>query len=86
MHTMKDDDESSRSKALMRQRYIRPADAHIYGLSRSTLYNLIRDGLVRTAVIRRPGTRLGIRLVDAESLERLIQKGCKMKRADPITR
>jgi hypothetical protein len=64
-----------KESAPLKQRYIRPAQAPAYGVSRATLYNWIRLGWVKTTVIRRPGNRLGCRLVDVESLEQLIQKG-----------
>ena len=57
------------------QRYIRPAQGLLYGVSRATIYNWIRDGLLKTTVVRRPGNRSGVRLVDVNSLEKLISEG-----------
>jgi hypothetical protein len=48
--------------------YIRPAQAPRFGISRSSAYNLISDGVLKTRVIRRPGTKKGIRLIETASL------------------
>jgi Helix-turn-helix domain len=59
----------------LKQRFIRPAQAPAYGISRATAYNWIRDGLLKTTLVRRPGNKLGCRLIDVDSLEKLIAKG-----------
>ena len=43
------------------------------GICRSTLYNLIADGVIKTKVIRRPGNARGIRLISVESLRDYIE-------------
>jgi predicted site-specific integrase-resolvase len=58
-----------------KQRFIRPAQAPLYGISRSTAYNWIKDGALKTRLVRRPGNKSGVRLIDVDSLEKLIEKG-----------
>jgi len=53
--------------------YIRPAQAPRFGISRSSAYNLISDGVLQTRVIRRPGTKKGIRLIETASLRAYIE-------------
>jgi predicted DNA-binding transcriptional regulator AlpA len=53
--------------------YIRPADARRFGLSRSSLYNLISDGKIQCRVIRRPGFKKPMRLINAEELRKYIE-------------
>ena len=60
---------------ILKQRFIRPAQAPLYGVSRSTIYNWIADGLIKTTMVHRPGNKQGIRLIDVESLEKLTGKG-----------
>jgi hypothetical protein len=52
--------------------YMRPADAPRFGLSRSSIYNLIRDGVIKTVVVRRPGNVRGARLICVESLRQYL--------------
>jgi hypothetical protein len=43
-------------------------------LSRGTIYNLIRDGLIRSRVIKRKNSRgAGLRLIDLRSLDDFIE-------------
>jgi hypothetical protein len=56
----------------LKQRFIRPAQGPIYGVSRATIYNWIRDGLLKTTLVRRPGNKGGVRLIEVASLEKLI--------------
>jgi len=56
----------------LKQRYIRPAQGPLYGVSRATIYNWIRDGLLKTTLVRRPGNKGGVRLIEVASLEKLI--------------
>ena len=53
--------------------YIRPSQVSRFGISRSSAYNLISDGVLRTRVIRRPGTKKGIRLIETASLREYIE-------------
>ena len=53
--------------------YIRPAQAPRYGVSRSTAYNWMNDGLIKSVVVRRPGNVRGTRLISVESLKALIE-------------
>lgn len=43
------------------------------GLSRSLLYELIRDGKIKSSALRKPGNIRGIRLISAESLDAYIE-------------
>lgn len=54
--------------------WLRPADVrHAYGIGRSLLYELIREGMVRSICLRREGRRGGMRLVSAASLRDYIE-------------
>lgn len=53
--------------------YIRPADARLFGLSRSMLYQLMAEGLVESVLVRRPGRARGMRLVRVASLRAYIE-------------
>lgn len=53
--------------------YIRPADARLFGLSRSLLYRLLAEGLVESVRVRRAGCAHGIRLVRTASLRAYIE-------------
>jgi hypothetical protein len=55
--------------------YIRPSDARRFGLSRSSLYNLIADGKIQCRLIRRPGFKRPMRLIKAQELREFIE-GC----------
>lgn len=62
---------------LVRERWIRiPSRGreHNSGLSRSFLYQLINQGVVRSACIRKPGRVRGVRLVSLDSLMLFIEK------------
>lgn len=43
------------------------------GLKRSLLYELAREGSIRTVLIRKPGALRGVRLIEAASLFRFLQ-------------
>lgn len=54
--------------------WLRPGDVrHTHGIGRSLLYELIREGKVRSVCLRRQGRRNGLRLVSAQSLNELIE-------------
>ena len=53
--------------------WIRPADARAcFGIGRSTLYSLIKDGAVKSVVLRRKGAAKGCRLVSTASIRALL--------------
>jgi hypothetical protein len=53
--------------------YLRVAMAsHKYGLSRTRLFQLLAEGTLKSRYVTRPGTKRGIRLIDASSLEAYI--------------
>lgn len=53
--------------------WLRPAQVpRLFPISRATLYNLISDGSLITKVLRRPGCVKGIRLINTESIRKLI--------------
>jgi len=45
--------------------------------SRSFTYHLIGDGILESVVLKRPGNRKGIRLIDAESLDKYLKQESK---------
>ena len=53
--------------------FIRPNQAWRFGVSRTTIYNWINDGLIKTVVFRRPGKARGVRLISVESLKAYIE-------------
>jgi hypothetical protein len=53
--------------------FIRPADGPRYGVCRSTIYNWLADGVLKSKVIRRPGSKRGVRLIEVESLRAYIE-------------
>jgi hypothetical protein len=53
--------------------YIRPSQVPRFGMCRSTAYNLMRDGCLKTKLIRRPGNVKGIRLISVKSLRAFIE-------------
>jgi hypothetical protein len=44
----------------------------LYGLSRSSAYNLAAEGKIRTVSLRRPGTIRGRRLFDCASIRKFL--------------
>lgn len=54
--------------------FARPSDARaIFGMSRSYLYGLIREGRVRSFVLRNRGRKSGIRMVDVASVNAFLR-------------
>ena len=54
--------------------FARPADARkVFGMSRSYLYGLIREGRVRSFVLRNRGRKSGIRMVDVASVNQFLR-------------
>lgn len=50
------------------------ADAtRIFGLSRGFLYTLIAQGQIKTACVKQPGAKKGIRLVSYESVAACVE-------------
>ena len=53
--------------------WLRPGDVRPrYGIGRSLLYELIREGKIKSVCLRREGRATGIRLVSAHSIEEFI--------------
>lgn len=50
------------------QFYIRPSQARRFGFCRSQLYVLMGKGLVKTKMMKLPGSKRGCRLVEVKSL------------------
>jgi len=46
----------------------------IFGFSRAHLYNLIKEGKIRSSCIRRPGAFRGRRLFDCASIRAFLEK------------
>lgn len=51
-----------------------PGKGYYFGLSRPYVYQLMQEGLVKTALIKRPGNVRGIRLVWRPSMLEYIEK------------
>jgi hypothetical protein len=51
-----------------------PEAVRRFGLSRSTLYELIRNREIKTALIRKRGNTTGIRLISTDSLRAFVEK------------
>jgi hypothetical protein len=51
-----------------------PEAVRRFGLGRSTIYELIRNHEIKTALIRRRGNTTGIRLISTDSLRAFIEK------------
>ena len=45
------------------------------GLSARLLQDFVRDGLVRSSLVKKPGTQRGVRLIDLRSLDEFIELG-----------
>ncbi len=62
------------SAAQQEPEWLRISDAvHRFRIGRSTLYSLIAEGLIKTALIRRRGNTTGIRLVSLDSLRAYVE-------------
>ena len=44
----------------------------LFGLKRGTVYNLLRDGKIRSCLLRVRGRQSGVRLIDLDSVRALI--------------
>lgn len=58
--------------------------AHYSGLSRALIYEHIKDGLLISSTVKRPGRSRGRRLIQRESLDRLIEAGIGKSSRDNI--
>jgi len=56
--------------------------ARYSGLSRALIYEHIQDGAIVSSTVKRPGCRRGRRLIQRESLDKLIEKGIGQNSAD----
>jgi hypothetical protein len=55
--------------------WIRPGDARpVFGFSRAQIYNLIRDGKLRSVCVRQPNKAFGMRLINVQSIRDYIEK------------
>jgi hypothetical protein len=51
-------------------------DAKLHsGLSKRLLQDLVRSNLIRSSVVRKPGSKRGVRLIDMQSLDEFIERG-----------
>ncbi len=48
-----------------------------FGLSRSKVYELMGEGLIKSSVIKAKGTRSGIRLINLQSIRELLEKNAQ---------
>jgi hypothetical protein len=51
------------------------------GLSIRLLQDFVKDDLIRSSVVRKPGSKRGVRLIDIRSLDEFIEKGIGAKTA-----
>jgi hypothetical protein len=52
--------------------------AKISGIPRSRLFEMIKEGQIRSATIRHKGKRLGIRMIDVTSLDAFLERDSKL--------
>jgi len=48
---------------------------HYTGLSVRLLQDFVKAGLIRSALVKKPGTQRGVRLIDLRSLDEFIERG-----------
>lgn len=48
---------------------------HYSGLSIRLLQDFVKDDLIRSSVVRKPGSKRGVRLIDLRSLDEFIERG-----------
>jgi hypothetical protein len=66
---------TKRARLQHSRRYAQPgAVARDYGIGRSTIFTWLHDELIRSAVIRKKGSKKAIRLIDLGSLEEFLAK------------
>ena len=59
---------------LFKPEWLRIPDAvRLYGIGRSSLYELIAEGKIKSVCLRQRGSTRGIRLLSADSLSRYIE-------------
>jgi hypothetical protein len=51
----------------------------LFGLRRGTIYNLIKDGEIRSVCIRRRGFKQGCRLIDLSSVRSFLTRQLEVK-------
>jgi hypothetical protein len=74
MQTTIPPEQSIGACAPVKPEWLRLPDAkRMSGLGRSTLYNLIGSGHIKSAVIRRRGCQRGIRIISYDSLRTYIE-------------
>ena len=54
------------------------AAAKISGIPRSRLFEMIKEGQIRSATVRHKGKTRGLRMVDMESLDRFLERDSKL--------
>lgn len=54
------------------------------GLSVRLLQDYVRDELVRSSIVLKPGAKRGVRLIDLASLDALIERGVGLKAEVPM--
>jgi hypothetical protein len=58
--------------------YIRPGDVkRCFSISRAQTYNILNAGLVRSKLVKFPGNRRGMRLIEVASLREYIQNSAE---------
>jgi hypothetical protein len=59
--------------------YIRPPDAPRFGFSRGTIYNMISAGVIKARLIRLPGMKKPMRLINTAELRDYIESCIEQK-------
>jgi hypothetical protein len=76
----------SPSRYTVTSRYIRFAQAlEWYPWKRAKLYDLIRSGQIKSFVLMEPGASRGLRLVDRESMDELLQRAAEQAEVGAMT-
>jgi hypothetical protein len=74
MNTIQRPEQSIGACPPMKPEWLRIPDAtRISGIGRSTLYQLIADGAIKSVALRKRGCQRGIRLISADSLRAYIE-------------
>ena len=67
-------------KSKYRPRWGNYWQAHLHsGLSTRLLQDYVSDELIRSSIVRKPGAKRGVRLIDLNSLDEFIERGVGAK-------
>jgi hypothetical protein len=67
--------KSKKARLQQSRRYAQPRTAsRDYDIGKTTLFTWMQEGWIRSVVVRRPGSRKALRLIDVSSLEDFLAK------------